>query len=214
MDFIVNNCPFAGREGKYVTSRQLRDRLYRELERNVALRVEETDSPDTHTRVRPRRAAPGHPDGDDAARGLRVPGLAAAGHHQARSRRRAAGAVRGADDRRARGVHGRRHGEAGAAAQRDDRDAEPGAGHGAAHVPDSGPRPVRLPVGVPDRHPRHRHHAPPVPGLRAVGRSARGAEARRAGGRPRGLGRGVRPGQPAGAGPDVRRRRATRSTRA
>jgi GTP-binding protein len=49
VDFIVNNGPFAGREGKYVTSRQLKDRLYRELERNVALRVEETDSPDTHT---------------------------------------------------------------------------------------------------------------------------------------------------------------------
>jgi GTP-binding protein len=49
VDFIVNNGPFAGREGKYVTSRQLRDRLFRELERNVALRVEETDSPDTHT---------------------------------------------------------------------------------------------------------------------------------------------------------------------
>ncbi|MBA3443826.1 MAG: translational GTPase TypA [Gemmatimonadales bacterium] len=48
VDFIVNNGPFAGREGKYVTSRQLRDRLFRELERNVALRVEETDSPDTH----------------------------------------------------------------------------------------------------------------------------------------------------------------------
>src|SRR6478736_3085681 len=48
VDFIVNNGPFAGRDGKYVTSRQLKDRLYRELERNVALRVEETDSPDTH----------------------------------------------------------------------------------------------------------------------------------------------------------------------
>jgi GTP-binding protein len=49
VDFIVNNGPFAGRDGKFVTSRQLKDRLYRELERNVALRVEETDSPDTHT---------------------------------------------------------------------------------------------------------------------------------------------------------------------
>jgi GTP-binding protein len=48
VDVIVNNAPFAGREGKFVTSRQLRDRLFRELERNVALRVEETASPDTH----------------------------------------------------------------------------------------------------------------------------------------------------------------------
>ncbi len=49
VDFIVNNGPFAGRDGKYVTSRQLRDRLYKELERNVALRVEPTDTPDTHS---------------------------------------------------------------------------------------------------------------------------------------------------------------------
>ncbi len=49
VDFVVNTSPFAGREGKYVTSRQLRDRLYKELERNVALRVEDTESPDTFT---------------------------------------------------------------------------------------------------------------------------------------------------------------------
>ena len=47
VDFIINNSPFAGREGKFVTSRQVRDRLFRELERNVALKVQDTDSPDT-----------------------------------------------------------------------------------------------------------------------------------------------------------------------
>jgi GTP-binding protein len=47
VDFVVNNGPFAGRDGKYVTSRQLRERLFREVEKNVALKVEETDSPDT-----------------------------------------------------------------------------------------------------------------------------------------------------------------------
>jgi GTP-binding protein len=49
VDFVVNNSPFAGREGKFVTGRQLRERLYRELERNVALRVEDTDNPYTFT---------------------------------------------------------------------------------------------------------------------------------------------------------------------
>jgi len=46
MNFLVNNSPFAGREGDYVTSRHLRDRLFRELDTNVSLRVEETDSAD------------------------------------------------------------------------------------------------------------------------------------------------------------------------
>ena len=47
MMFMVNNSPFAGREGKYVTSRNLRDRQFKEVETNVAMRVEETDSADT-----------------------------------------------------------------------------------------------------------------------------------------------------------------------
>ncbi|MCL6098548.1 MAG: translational GTPase TypA [Bacteroidetes bacterium] len=48
MTFTVNNSPFYGREGKYVTSRQLRDRLYKELEHNVAMRVHDTSSPDSY----------------------------------------------------------------------------------------------------------------------------------------------------------------------
>jgi GTP-binding protein len=47
MSFIVNASPFVGREGKYLTSRQIRERLMRELESNVALRVADTDSADT-----------------------------------------------------------------------------------------------------------------------------------------------------------------------
>ncbi len=47
MMFMVNNSPFAGREGKFVTSRNIRDRLFKEVETNVAMRVEETDSTDT-----------------------------------------------------------------------------------------------------------------------------------------------------------------------
>ncbi|BAH44862.1 MULTISPECIES: translational GTPase TypA [Brevibacillus] len=48
MTFLVNNSPFAGREGKHVTSRKLRDRLMSELETDVSLRVDETDSPDAY----------------------------------------------------------------------------------------------------------------------------------------------------------------------
>ncbi|HEY5088515.1 MAG TPA: translational GTPase TypA [Polyangia bacterium] len=47
MQFMSNNGPFAGKEGKFVTSRNLRDRLFKEVKSNVALRVEETESPDT-----------------------------------------------------------------------------------------------------------------------------------------------------------------------
>ncbi|MDQ2930489.1 MAG: translational GTPase TypA [Gemmatimonadota bacterium] len=49
VDFMVNNSPFAGKEGKFVTSRQVRERLFKELERNVALRVADTETTETWT---------------------------------------------------------------------------------------------------------------------------------------------------------------------
>ena len=48
MLFTINTSPFFGREGKYVTSRNIRERLYKETEKNLALRVEDTDSPDSY----------------------------------------------------------------------------------------------------------------------------------------------------------------------
>jgi GTP-binding protein len=48
MLFTINNSPFYGKDGKFVTSRHLRDRLFREIEKNLALRVEETGSPDSY----------------------------------------------------------------------------------------------------------------------------------------------------------------------
>ncbi len=48
MNFVVNDSPLAGQEGKFITSRHLRDRLFRELNTDVSLRVEETDSPDSY----------------------------------------------------------------------------------------------------------------------------------------------------------------------
>ncbi|MCC6370091.1 MAG: translational GTPase TypA [Bacteroidia bacterium] len=48
MLFTINNSPFFGKDGKFVTSRHLRDRLYKELEKNLAMRIEETSSPDSY----------------------------------------------------------------------------------------------------------------------------------------------------------------------
>ena len=72
IQFMVNTSPFAGREGQYVTSRNLRDRLQKELLTNVSLRVEDTGKHRFVQRDGTRRTAAGHPDRDDAARRLRA----------------------------------------------------------------------------------------------------------------------------------------------
>ena len=62
MTFMVNTSPFAGREGKFVTTRNIKDRLERELERNLALRVESGDTADSFTVSGRGAAAHCHPD--------------------------------------------------------------------------------------------------------------------------------------------------------
>ena len=105
MNFQVNTSPLAGREGKYVTSRQMRERLYRELQSNVALRVEDTDEPDVLRVLRTRRAAP-----DDLIENMRREGYElAVSRPQVLTkidRRRNQRALRSADGRRRRAHQG------------------------------------------------------------------------------------------------------------
>ncbi len=78
MNFCVNNSPLAGREGKFVTSRQIWDRLQKELQSNVAL-TRQGVGRGRHLRgLRPRRTAPDHPAGEHAPRRLRAGGEQAA----------------------------------------------------------------------------------------------------------------------------------------
>ncbi len=79
MTFRVNDSPLAGTEGIKVTSRMIRDRLLREAEGNVALRVSRIRRQGLDGSRRPRRIAARHPDRDHAPRGLRIVGVAAQG---------------------------------------------------------------------------------------------------------------------------------------
>ena len=72
MTFSVNDSPFAGKEGQFVTSRQIRDRLYRELLKDVSLHVKDTDSTDSFRVLGRGGDAPFHPHRDDAPRRVRI----------------------------------------------------------------------------------------------------------------------------------------------
>jgi hypothetical protein len=91
---MVNTSPLAGREGKYVTSRQIRERLTASCSPNVALRVEFTADSDTFLVSGPRRAAPDDPAGEHAPRGLRDGRVAAQAEGSHEPSRRAEGQSR------------------------------------------------------------------------------------------------------------------------
>ena len=124
MTFRVNDSPLAGTEGDKVTGRMIRDRLLREAEGNVALRIARVGREGFDGGRRPRRTAARHPDRDHAARGLRAVGVAAEGAAARRSQdRRTAGADRRGRDRRRRGAFRHRRAEDVGAQSRADRDA-------------------------------------------------------------------------------------------
>ena len=88
MMFRINDSPVRRPGRQDVTSRELRERLMKELERNVALKVEAGRPGERVQRLRPRAAAPGHPDREHAPRGVRADRRQAAGDHQGDRRRR------------------------------------------------------------------------------------------------------------------------------
>ncbi len=94
MTFSVNDSPLAGRDGGKVTSRVIAERLHREAEGNVAIKVRDQRREGFGRGRRARRIAAWRPDRDDAARGLRAVDLAAARAVQDRSRRAASGSNR------------------------------------------------------------------------------------------------------------------------
>lgn len=181
VDFVVNNSPFAGREGKFVTSRQIRERLYKELERNVALKVEDSDTTDAWS-VSGR---------GELHLSILMETMRREGFEFQVSRPRVITrvneqgqkleAVRRTVHRRARRLHGRGDRKARSAQSGNDRDEEPGTGARAIAVSHSSPWIVRVPQRVPHRHARHRYHAPPFPRIRGVGGCPGGPFARCAG---------------------------------
>jgi GTP-binding protein len=156
MTFQVNDSPFAGKEGKYVTSRNIAERLERELIHNVALRVEPGDSPDKF-KVSGRGELHLSVLIETMRREGFELGVSRPGGDPQGDRRRHAGALRRAGHRLRRAAPGRADGRTGQPARRA-QEHEPGRqGLGAPRVHRAGARPDRLPFAVPDPDLRQRH---------------------------------------------------------
>ena len=163
MTFRINDSPLAGREGKKVTSRQIRERLFRESEGNVAIKVTELERNRRVRGCRPRRTPAWRADRADAPRRLRT-------HHWPPARadpaqpgdERARRADGGSAGRCGRALHRHRRREAGAAQRRHARHAAVRRRQGAHDLQHPQPRADWLPQRIPDRHARHRDHEPAV----------------------------------------------------
>ena len=149
MNFCVNTSPLAGREGKFVTSRQIWDRLQKELQHNVALRVKR-DRRGRHLRSHgPRRTAPDHPAGEHAPRRLRA-GRVQAARGVPRRRRREARADRAGDGRHRGPAPGRRDAGAGRAQGRTGQHGTGRPRPRAPGIPHPGAGPDRLHQRIPE----------------------------------------------------------------
>ena len=216
MTIGTNTSPLAGRgptKSTKVTARLVKDRLDAELVGNVSIKVLPTERPDAWE-VQGR---------GELALAILVEQMRREGYELTvgkpqvvtqRDQRQGARARRAPDHRRARGVPRHDHPAARRPQGPHGADDQPRHRLGADGVPGPRPRPDRLPHRVPHRHPRHRHRAPRVRGLRAVGRRDPLARLRLARGRPRRRGHVVRHDEPAGARRACSSSRPPRSTRA
>jgi GTP-binding protein len=138
MQFCVNDGPLAGREGKFLTSRQLRERLYKEIRMNISLKVQDTDVPNIYLVSARGELQIAILVEQMRREGFRAAGLAAGSDHEA-GERQEAGAVRDPVGGHAAGPPGRHHAEPGRTQGPDHQHASPRRpGEPGGHIPTRG----------------------------------------------------------------------------
>ena len=204
MIFGVNTSPMAGREGQYVTSRQLRERLQRELLGNVSIRVEDTDTPEQMKVI-----GRGELQLSILIEMMRREGYEVqVSRPEIVTRTTEAGVSEPVEDvvidvpEDYQGVVIAQMGTRKGAMTKM---VNHGSGRVRLEFRIPGPRADRVPLAVPDRHARHRHLQPHLRRLGEVARADPGAGDGRAGGRPQRRRHGVRDREPAGTRGDVHR---------